>query len=85
MLTEEDPAMKELTIAFTAGLLLAACAATNEKTRQSLPYVYRQSQFRSRLEYLRFCDHYATIATYELEGKGPCIDDTGEVAPSLPY
>jgi hypothetical protein len=74
--------MKELTIAFAAALLLTTACAASEKS--SLPYVYRQSQFRSRLEFLRFCDHYATITTYELEGKGPCIDDTGASAPSLP-
>ena len=74
--------MKELTIAFAAALLLTTACAASEKS--SLPYVYRQSQFRSRLEYLRFCFHNTMINTMELEGKGPCIDDTGASAPSLP-
>jgi hypothetical protein len=74
--------MKELTIAFAVALLLTTACAAAEKS--SLPYVYRQIQFRSRLEFLRFCDHYATITTYELEGEGPCIDDTRASACSLP-
>ena len=51
-----------------AALLLTDCASTPTPTR----HVYQQSQFSSRLEYLRFCDHYYTIASYE--GHSPCVD-----------
>ena len=51
-----------------AALVPTGCASTPMPTR----YVYRQSQFSSRVEYLRFCDHYYTIASYE--GHSPCVD-----------
>jgi len=51
-----------------AALLLTDCASRPTPTR----YVYQQSQFSSRVEYLRFCDHYFTIASYE--GHSPCVD-----------
>ena len=64
--------MKELPIALVVALLFTGCAVSE---KPSIMYVYRESQFRSRLEYLRFCFHYTMINTMELEGKGPCIDD----------
>lgn len=67
--------MKRLIIVALAGaLLFSECAATE---RPSLSYAYRPSQFRSRLEFLRFCFHHFMINTMELEGRGPCVDDTG--------
>jgi len=64
--------MKELTIALVVALLFTGCAVSE---KPSIMYVYRESQFRSRLEYLRFCFHYTMINKMELEGKGQCIDD----------
>jgi hypothetical protein len=54
-----------------APLLPTGCASTPMPV-SPVRYVYRQSQFSSRVEYLRFCDHYFTIASYE--GHSPCVD-----------
>jgi outer membrane biogenesis lipoprotein LolB len=41
-----------------AAFLLAGCVTTREPGK----LVYRQDQFKSRLEYLRFCQHYELLA-----------------------
>jgi hypothetical protein len=54
--------MKKAFVLLALAFSLTSCA-THEPTR----YVYRESQFANRLEYLRFCQRYELL-TYR------CID-----------
>jgi len=45
-----------LLAAICASILLGGCA-----TQEPVKLVYRQDQFASRLEYLRFCQHYELL------------------------
>jgi len=54
--------MKNALVLMALAFALASCA-----TRTPTRYVYRESQFANRLEYLRFCQRYELL-TYR------CID-----------
>jgi hypothetical protein len=56
---ERKTSMKATTLwlaAICAAILFAGCA-----TRPHGKLVYHQDQFKSRLEYLRFCQHYELL------------------------